>query len=57
MTIFNAFLSAFRNSTSENANLFAKPRDTHPVGFFFYLFQLLEFSEIFQECTYALNLG
>ena len=49
MAVSYVLSSTFSDLTFEIANLFAKPRDSHPVGFIFYIFQLLEFSAIHQE--------
>ena len=57
MTISNVFSSAFSDLTIEIASLFAKPQDSHPVGYIFYFFLLLEFCALHQEHCSAVALG
>ena len=47
----------FSDLTFEIANLFAKPQGSHPVGYLFYLFQLLKFCALHQEYCSALTFG
>ena len=57
LTIFNVSTSNFSDLTFKIANPTAKPQDSHPVGFIFYFFQLLQFCALHWQYCFALALG
>ena len=56
-TIPNVFSSIFSDFIFQIATPFAKPQDSHPVGYIFYSVQLLEFFAHHQEYCSAVIIG
>ena len=57
MTIYTVFLSTFSDLTSKIANPSARPRDSNPVGYIFYFFQVLDICVIQEEYCSPLAFG